>query len=143
MKKLVILSGVLAAGLATGAALAEDQSPSGPHGAAMWDELDANGDGQVTLGEMTEHQRAMFAEADADGNGAISKAEMKTHFEKRHGEMGARMLGDANGDGVVTRAEYDSRSAEHFDEIDANHDGALSDEEIAAAHKGRHHRGRG
>ena len=143
MKSLVILSGVLAAVLAAGAALAEEGSPSRSHGAAMWDELDADGDGQVTLGEMTEHQRAMFAEADADGNGAISKEEMKAHFQKHHGEMRARMLGDANGDGAVTRAEYDLRTAEHFDELDADHDGVLSEEEIAAAHKGRHHRGRG
>lgn len=143
MKRLIILSGILAAGLAAGAALAEEDSPSGPHGAAMWDELDADGDGRVTLGEMTEHQRAMFAEADADGDGAISKEEMKTHFQKRHGGMRAKRLGDANGDGVVTRAEYDLRAAEHFDELDADHDGVISEEESAAAHKGRHHRGRG
>lgn len=141
MMKTVIGCGILAAGLAIGAAAAQDGPPRGP--GMMWRQLDANGDGQVTMAEMSEHQRAMFAEADSDGNGAISKDEMQAFMKKRHAEMRAKRLGDSNDDGAVTRAEYDAKAKARFDELDANKDGVISEDEMQAMHKGRHHGWRG
>ncbi|MGJ3648895.1 EF-hand domain-containing protein [Sphingomonas sp. GlSt437] len=42
--------------------------------------------------------------------------------------------GDTNGDGTVSRDEFLANAARHFDELDANHDGKITPDEIAAAH---------
>ena len=47
---------------------------------------------------------------------------------------------DANGDGLISKAEADKslpRVAKNFDQIDANHDGQLSAEEMRAFHEAR------
>lgn len=143
MKKMIVLSGMLAAVLAAGSALAADKQPGPPPGEEMWDELDADGDGEVTLSEMNQHHQKMFSEADTDGNGAISKAEMHAHMEKMHAERRAEHMGDKNGDGVISRDEFEANASAHFDKLDANHDGVLSDEELAAGGGHGHHRRHG
>lgn len=137
MKKIIVLSGVAAVALAASAALAGDRQPPG---AAMWDELDADGDGEVTLSEMNARHQQMFADADADGNGAISKEEMHAHFAKMHEEHRAERMGDKNGDGVVSRDEFEANARAHFEKLDANDDGVLSDDELAAGRGHGHHR---
>jgi hypothetical protein len=47
---------------------------------------------------------------------------------------------DANGDGLISRAEAEKslpRVAKNFDQIDANHDGQLSADEMRAFHEAR------
>ena len=56
-----------------------------------------------------------------------------------HGHMAERLkAADTNGDGLISRAEAQAalpRLAKHFDQIDVNHDGQISPEELKAAHQ--------
>ncbi|MEO7743568.1 MAG: EF-hand domain-containing protein [Usitatibacter sp.] len=57
--------------------------------------------------------------------------------QPRHGAMLERLkAADTNGDGFISRSEAAAlpRLAEHFDQIDANHDGRVSFEELRAFH---------
>jgi len=151
MRKSLIIPAIAiiaAAGVAVGAATAAagkgpDGSPPGGRG-DRWEQLDVNGDGAVTLDEMTARQREMFAAADTNGDGAVTKEEMKAHFEARHAEMRAERMGDANGDGVISKAEFDAQASERFEKLDTNGDGVLSDDELKAGghrgHGGKHKR---
>jgi Ca2+-binding EF-hand superfamily protein len=58
-----------------------------------------------------------------------------------HPHAGRLMSHDGNGDGAVTRAELDAARASEFARLDADRDGALTGEELRAAHQG--HRGHG
>lgn len=44
---------------------------------------------------------------------------------------GAMMRADTNGDGIVTRQEALAQAGERFDRMDANHDGKLTQDEMA------------
>jgi hypothetical protein len=58
------------------------------------------------------------------------KAELRTKFDERFKKA------DANGDGALSRAEAEKgmpRLARHFDELDANHDGQVTPDELQAA----------
>ena len=72
-----------------------------------------------------------FKALDADGNGAISYAEYKSASEKRIERFVAR-----HPDGKLAAATPEQREGmikARFDAIDANHDGLVTREEIAAA----------
>ena len=125
MRKTLIIASVAALGLAIGAASA-GEGRGGKH----WDKLDADGDGKISLNEMSERQREFFADADADGNGALSKEEMRAHRTGKRGERRAERFGDADGDGSITRAEYDAASADRFSKLDENGDGVISEDEM-------------
>ena len=129
----MLILGVATIGLiAAGSALARE------HGPGRWDQLDADGDGELTLNEMDAKHREMFDAADTDGDGAVSREEMKAFHKSRRAEHRAKRMGDANGDGEVSRAEFDAHAAAKFSEMDSNGDGVLSDEELS---KGRGHKG--
>ena len=80
----------------------------------------------------------LFAELDADGDGALTASELHAH----HREMFARA--DRDHDGRLARAELQAAPfpgpmlADHLDQLDADGDGALTHDEIAAA-MARHH----
>jgi hypothetical protein len=55
-----------------------------------------------------------------------------------HGPMARLKAADTNGDGLISKAEAQAslpRLYKHFDEIDTNHDGQISPEELKAAHQ--------
>jgi hypothetical protein len=55
-----------------------------------------------------------------------------------HGPMARLKAADTNGDGLISKAEAQAslpRLYKHFDEIDTNHDGQVSPEELKAAHQ--------
>jgi hypothetical protein len=122
-----------AAGLAAGVAFAGDDD--GPDRGGRWEKLDANGDGVITLNELDSKQSEFFAEADSDGDGALSKEEMKAHHQKKRAGKMAQHLGDENGDGVVDRSEYDAAADVRFDKLDADGNGVISEEELAAGRR--------
>ncbi len=57
-----------------------------------------------------------------------------------HGPMGRLKQADTNGDGMISREEAAAALpmiSKHFDEIDANHDGQITMEELRAFHMKR------
>lgn len=125
--------------------------------------LDTDGDGSLSKAEaekgaprLAEH----FSDIDTDKDGKLTREEVQTAArehgerckqdpEKCRAEMKQRFdakwkKADVDGDGTVSRAEADKampRLAQHFDEIDANKDGKITQDELAAA-RARHHRSR-
>lgn len=95
-------------------------------------QIDANGDGQITVEEMNAQAEVRFAAADADGNGALSPEEMTSG---KQGRRSARLLErfDTDKDGSLNATELTAmdnepheRAAKHFDRMDADKSGDLS-----------------
>ncbi|MGF1545138.1 MAG: hypothetical protein ACFB00_11665 [Parvularculaceae bacterium] len=128
-----------AAGLA-GLVAAANAQP-GPHGNA---ELDADGDGEVTVQEIVDRASERANAIDANNDGVVSDAEREADREARRAErrarIDARRFPDANGDDVVDRGEWQAAALERFDRLDENADGVLTRDE---APKGRKHGRRG
>ncbi|MCO8146257.1 EF-hand domain-containing protein [Rhodovulum tesquicola] len=156
------------AGAAQGAAAA------GTRGAALFQRLDADGDGAISLDEFTARARARFAELDVDGDGLISaeeaqnlgpaprRAEMSGprgrgdrdwrgngrkggyHYGAGPGMQGGGygMFGGMDGSGPMgyggfgdprlTDEERADRARSLVEMLDADGDGMLSAEELAA-----------
>ena len=125
-------------------------------GTAMFDKMDVNHDGKLDAADRAAHEGAMFDALDSDHNGSLSKGEFAAAHQRgpegdgpggkgmRHGgpggehdgahgggHMGMMMMhmADANKDGAVSRDEFAAAQAKHFDMIDANHDGQLTQAE--------------
>lgn len=116
-------------------------------------QMDADGDGRVSQSEHATGARQMFTKMDADGNGTVTAAEMdgmqgdKHHRSASNNEADPRNDAqrtehrekmakcDQNGDGQLTAAEHEAGAASMFTEMDANGDGFVSKEEMAAGHK--------
>ena len=139
MKTTLAISAVVAgfAGiglLAAGAASAKPWHGGGHH---MFDEADANEDGEITKEELAAHRAALFEEMDADGDGAVTPAEIEAHHEAKRAERRAKHFErmDADGDGAISEAEFAAIPTPMFDKLDANEDGVLTKDEAKAAHK--------
>lgn len=144
-------------GLGTAIVLASATvSVAQPMGGKMrpgFEQIDANGDGQIQREEMLQMQGRMFADADENGDGKISRdelvAKMQAQIEQRADRMISRY--DTDKDGAISDAEMQEahkgrgdRMARMFDRADSDGDGALSKAEFDAArakmHDGKHHR---
>ncbi len=134
---LTALSISIIAGTGLSASSGDDDSRHGPR--PTFQELDSNGDGSLTGGEMQAHFNARFDEADANGDGQIDKDELRTrmqerankNFDKRVDKMFKRR--DANGDGQLSRDEMQpKRMAGMMERADTDGDGAVSQAEFEA-----------
>lgn len=93
MKKSALI--VILATLTAGQAIAAEPSapPAGglPHGKNplqhMFDDSDANKDGQLSKAEWVARGEKMFAEIDANKDGNVTTEEMKAHHETKRAEM--------------------------------------------------------
>ena len=105
-----------------------------------FEELDIDGDGQLTMTEITEHRMMKFSSADADGDGNLSVEEMQAAAQVKANERVAKMIEkyDANADGVLSEDELPKprRASRMFDRLDADGNGSISEQEYANA-KGR------
>jgi Ca2+-binding EF-hand superfamily protein len=121
MKTIRILSVFAAVTALTGAALAH-----GPGGGRMFEKMDTNSDGKVTLAEAQAGSQAHFTALDKNKDGAITANELE-------GKKG-RMLkhADANNDGKVTLAELQAEGQKWFARIDKNNDKVITKEEVQA-----------
>ena len=105
---------------------------------AIFSQLDADQDGQVTRAEMMAAAQARFAKQDSDGDGALSQSEMKAAAEGRAGKKAEKRFekmlkrADVDGDGKLSFAELSQKRGDrHFARMDGNGDGAISRDEFA------------
>ena len=106
--------------------------------------FDANGDGQVTLEELSAAGDARFAELDSNSDGQVSLEEFQAHAESqarsRAEEMFAKL--DADGDGFLGRDALEARKRGPSPEriisrLDTDGDGMISEAEFDAAKERR------
>lgn len=139
------LPGLLACcALGSAAALAADSPPPPPgHGGARGEHfaaLDRDGDGRISREEAAAAPRLAghFDEIDTSKDGFLTREEMRAAGARARAEMRERAErrfkeADRNGDGRIDLAEAQTdmpRAAEHFQELDTNHDGFLGREEL-------------
>ncbi len=147
----LLLSTVLAAPM-----LAQDRGGlAGPR--MIFEEVDLNSDGAVTLEELQNAGQARFAQADTDNNGVLTRTEMMAHAQNRMEQRVDRIIAraDADGDGALSFAEIaETRAGARgpnperiFTRMDTNQDGQVTEAEFQAATEAlmeRHgHRGTG
>ena len=101
------------------------------------EELDANGDGAVTLDEMLAQATKTFTACDRSGDGKLTEDEYGSRNMPRTPMAGfvkghAREL-DADGDGAISKTELLNVAKRMFRGSDGNHDGKLTADEYAEA----------
>ena len=139
------LSVAIMAGLATQSMAASDHK-GGPR--INFEEVDTNADGILTVEELQAEREARFAVTDTDGNGALSRAEIEARMLANQDERRVKFLDrmfdrrDANDDGQLTLDEMAAgRTAKMFERADADGDGQISKAECDAAREaGRGHK---
>ncbi len=102
--------------------------------------IDADGDGKITRAEIDAHRQSQIAGLDADGDNLISAEEMTAfataRMQDRIAEMAAARIAarDTDSDGKLSAAEMMAPAgpARMFERADADGDGAVSEDEIAA-----------
>lgn len=155
MKHAGFIAGVMIAATSLTAGVALAQGPGfggpgfdGPGPRFSFQELDADGNGEVTREEMQAHRAARFAEADSDGDGKLSLEEMQAQAQKRAAERAANMLKrlDTDGDGALSPEEMpgprrEGRMDRMFEHMDQDESGGISEQEFTEAREQmRHHR---
>ncbi|MET0375762.1 MAG: hypothetical protein ABW128_16085 [Rhizorhabdus sp.] len=99
----------------------------------------ASPDGSVARAALDKGLKAEFATADANGDGGLQKAEIAALNAARGQRCDSEPVIDWEGAGRMTYAAYAARIFTLFDRTDADADGVLSADEIAAT--GRPRRG--
>ena len=128
-----------------------DQADRGAHEGQMFDQADTNRDGALSRDEfMAAHQRGPMGKPGLDGANRPSAHHGGRHGGGAHGGMngmggmggmgGMMMLrmADTNKDGAVSKDEFLAAHVKHFDLMDANHDGQLTQAERKAARQKMH-----
>ena len=109
-------------------------------------ELNANGDGQLTQEELEAHRAQRFSKADSDGDGRLSVEEMQAAAQQRANDRVSKMFErhDADQDGFLSEDELPKsrRAGKMFDRIDADNSGTISEQEFndAKERMGRKHK---
>ncbi|EAQ47466.1 EF hand domain protein [Roseobacter sp. MED193] len=144
MKQTKIFAVILATAGALAATTAMAKPGCGGMGAKMsFEELDADGNGEVTKAEMEAHKAARFSASDGNGDGKLSAEELVAQAQKHAAKRVEKMIShlDSDGDGMLSAEEMANRGGRHgdmFKRIDQDGNGSISKEEFEQA---REHRG--
>ncbi|MDA7963049.1 EF-hand domain-containing protein [Ruegeria sp.] len=112
-------------------------------------ELDVDGDGQVTQAEVQASRQAKFTSTDTDGDGQLSLEEMQAAARAKADERVAAKFAqrDVNKDGFLSQDELPKprNASKMFERIDADGNGSISEQEYADAKDkmGRKHKRHG
>lgn len=113
-----------------------------PNPAQIFDTADANQDGKITRDEFRAARSKNFARLDRNKDGFIDEKDKPRRLLARQGQDDAdgedrlaemRKEFDSDGDGRISRAEFDNGPMLGFDRADADKNGELNAQEIAAA----------
>ena len=101
--------------------------------------FDRDGNGVVTRSEMRTTAGEHFDKVDTNHDGKLTAEEMQAaHRERAAKHFAAK---DTDKDGKLSRAEVAKMPDPKFAQLDANHDGFLTPDELAQGHRG--HGGKG
>jgi Ca2+-binding EF-hand superfamily protein len=107
----------------------------------MFQRIDADKDGKITLVEMEEWRTTAIFRLDADEDGKVTRAEVDGAMAKQAEKTGktrdsSQFFGrfDLNGDGSIDHDELNQAGTERFQSADKNSDGAITLEEFQALH---------
>ena len=100
---------------------------------------DLNKDGQFTRAEAEELARKHFDRLDKDDDGKVDLTELSGKDEHKRTKYNLMLKQvDGDDDQVVTSAEFIAYSVKKFDDMDADNDGVLTDEERVAGRQAFH-----
>lgn len=93
--------------------------------------------GDITKEDALSRATERFNEADANGDGYLSLEELTKEGDDRRARHAERMFEsqDENDDGFISLDEVTTHAEERFDMVDADGDGVITDEERKAARK--------
>ncbi|WP_166416656.1 EF-hand domain-containing protein [Cochlodiniinecator piscidefendens] len=141
MKHTYWISGVVAAAITAsslGYVTIAQARAGGHHGPQMtFEELDVDANGEITQEEFAAHRAARFAGADTDGDGFLTVEELTEAMSSRRERRIERMINrmDANDDGKLSVEEMTApseRGERMFARIDADENGTVSEAEFSA-----------
>lgn len=167
-KSLLVLFCTLASGVALAQAVAPAPGPDRSarraefqaRAQARFADSDRNHDGRISLAEFQDASDRRLAERfhrmDADRDGQLTEDELRQAHQQRRehlrdgrqaraGRRHALLALDTNHDQALDRAELGNRFpklAERFDQLDANHDGRLTRDEMRAGRDARRQQAR-
>lgn len=136
MKTKVLVAGVGIASLIAGIAFAQ----TAERGARMFQRMDADSDGRVSVAESEAFRAKRFERLDANADGSVTMQEIRDGRERKRTERMEKRFGnlDANGNGTVEKSEFDAMAHRRFERMDSNSDGVLTLDEIRV-HRQKHH----
>ncbi len=161
LSKKTVLIGTLLAGTVLATATLAEMGPGGMvgmgHGEGpgpmlleMFDAIDTDSDGKLSLAELEVHRAAEFTAADTNSDGALDAEELATHMMARfQGKMAERTQAmidnrDADANGSLSVDEMgQGPGMEHFARIDTDNDGMITKAEAETAIQMRKKHGRG
>jgi Ca2+-binding EF-hand superfamily protein len=107
------------------------QGSASQDAAALIEQADANGDGNISKAEFLARRSEAFKDLDADTSGALTEAEFELAVAQRMKRFTGRAFAkaDKDGNGVISQAEWDENPPRAFDRLDKNSDGILTPSE--------------